>query len=333
MKTGILTFHRALNYGAFLQALALKNVIGSLGDEVFFIDYWPEAHERAYKHSRTILLSLLKPFQDRAFRKCLPMLGVGRKPEFRDGEGLSGIDCNRIVFGSDQIWWNSIIKGYEGVDEVYFGKGFRPDIKRIAYAPSIGRENEASLEAVKEYCASFSALSARESSLASILSDISGKDVPVVLDPVLLAGRDFWEKVRKPCHIRGEYIAYYRLMANADADLEAERLHRETGLPVIRFSGGVDSYRHLETLGMDPLQFVSIIRNARHVVSTSFHGVAFSILFNKAFYFPTGLPGASRVASLMEVLGIENPASYDCGEALETLRADSLSYLKTALDK
>lgn len=324
MKTGILTFHRAYNYGAFLQALALKSVLESLGEEVFFVDYWPEAHAQAYKHSRNFLLSLLKPIQDRAFQNCLPLLGVNQKPTFKTSDKLSEISCDNIIFGSDQIWWNSPIRGYEGVDKVYFGEGFKDSIRKIAYAPSVGTMNGDSLLAIKDFCPGFSGLSARESELSEILSDILGQRVPVVLDPVLLAGRDFWEKICKPSPIKGEYIAYYRLFENEEADHEAERLSKETGLRVIRFSGGVDSLRHLETLGMNPLQFVSLIKNARYVISNSFHGVAFSILFGKEYFYPKTMGRVSRITSLISALE---------EKSLDTLREESLSFLKTALGK
>ena len=95
-------------------------------------------------------------------------------------------------------------------------------------------------------------------------------------------------------------------MIDEESDRVAQQLSCQTGLPIIRIDAAIGSYRNLSkyTKRASPFDFISLIRNAEYVVSTSFHGVAFSVIFEKQFYAIGMGNRSNRVQSLLSALGI-----------------------------
>lgn len=328
MNIGILTFHRAINNGALLQAIALKQYMESLGHDVTIIDYWPIAHEKAYsllyrfspnrsklRNILSYLLSLVsysrsKRRTDKMKRLAIKMLGLSSKVKFRSGEELCNEKYDCVIYGSDQIWWNSRILNYEGFDPVYWGEYLSSAIKKISYAPSMGhiRLNDDEKNKIEVFLKNFSKISTRETHLADIVKSLTDKDVQVTLDPVFLLEKKDWSEKCISLPHRKKYIVYYNLLKSKEADRIASYISKSLKCELLEITGYVHPFkfgsRYYQTA--DAIEFISLIQDAEFVITSSFHGTAFSVIFEKNFYV-VGLGNLSgRVESLLKILGIEN---------------------------
>lgn len=309
MKVGVLTFHAAENYGAVLQARALVEVLRSLGHDAHVLDYAPAYLTQPYrlwrkdwwKHPVGTLKNLVsipdvarrrKGFQ--AFREAMYLTPY--PPE--------GFDA--VVFGSDQVW-NHILNGEE---RLWFAQDPAFDHTRnISYAASTG---SVPLPEGIDF-SRFYRVSVREPQLQAEL-DARGVDSTLVLDPVLLAGKDILDTLASPCPVKGRYVVAYEVIENPQLMKIANRF----GLPVVRIASNA---RFPGSKRIVPGEFISLIRGAEHVVATSFHGVALARLYGVDFiYPPSGTPKDDRI---MHLLGPETD--------LEALRAQSLTFLQESL--
>lgn len=331
MKIGILTFHRAHNYGALLQCFALKEYIESLGHHVSVIDYWPDYHANTYKlipdfKSKTIegkikallLFALgytrLKKRAEGYSRFMIEFLKIEKNIKYRTASDLKSLEFDVVVYGSDQIWWKANLPGFKGFDWVYWGLQPEKVKKKITYAPSMGIMNYTDDEKIqiKQALNNFNAISLREKAANRLLKETMGIEAQLVLDPVFLVSKTRWEDIcnSKPSSINKteKYIFFYHLMKNEDACILAKKAAKYFGCRVIEIRGRVDALkfgnRYMQTV--DPIAFIQLIRNAEFVISTSFHGTAFSILFEKQF-IATGMGNnAERAKSLLNSIGLGN---------------------------
>lgn len=327
MKIGILTFHRAINYGAFLQAFALKHYLEGLGHHVEIVDYWPAGHANVYKllnldwkHQSFVkilkaLISFALGYSRRKKRKdkmeylVQKYFNLSLSPKYEKPEDLSSLDYDCVVYGSDQIWWKSTIPGYEGFDPVYWGEYVNPKIKKVAYAPSMGiidLTQDDKLQ-IQKWLKNFNSISVRETELCQAIQGLTDKNISVVLDPVFLLSKEEWEKYCVPIN-RSKYILYYNLLPSKEADEFLKRLQDKWGYDVIEITGSVNfrkiGKRYIQTA--DAFEFISYIKSAEFVVTSSFHGTAFSILFEKQFYVVGMGKKVGRVKSLLELLKIDD---------------------------
>lgn len=329
MKIGILTYHRAENYGALLQAYALRTYLQQQGYEASFVDYWPNYHEnyfhifsvKRFKKSgikakgqylfETIFFYGMKRRRKRNLQSFMKnQLGLPKEIKYSSKNAI----CNEydiVVYGSDQIWRKQNLPGCKGFDFWYFGSD-NVIAKKVSYAGSMGTINTTPEddEQLKPYFERFSALTVREAPLKDYLAKM-GLQSTVVLDPVFLLEKNDWrnlylgeKKIRKQ---KGKYILYYNLLSNAESTAFANKLSQRTQLPIVEISKkyGIKQLgrRYNHTASVET--FLSLIDNAEYVVSNSFHGVAFSIIFEKQFYAIGMGKKANRVQSLLVSLGIE----------------------------
>jgi|GEM_PF-145892 len=324
---GILTFHRAINYGAFLQAFAMKTFLESMQRQVMFVDYWPKPHADTYALLRLnfsvswigrmarlgrmlLVYNLSKQKKSKMESEMHRYLNLPPKPLFPNQASLSKLSSlNCVVYGSDQIWWNSIIYGYEGLDSTYWGEGLPDTVKKVAYAPSMGALTMTNLQLqdIKKYLAHFDALSVREVELKELLEPLTGRNIPVVLDPVFLLDDEVWFSKCLPVN-RSGYILYYNLMPSRQATILVKQLEKKTGWQVVEVTGHVHPFkwgsRYVQNASA--FEWLSLLKSAELVISTSFHGVAFSIMFNKPFYALGMSNKSGRVRSLLGLLGLED---------------------------
>lgn len=328
MKIGILTYHRAENYGALLQAYALKTYLSKQGYDVSFVDYWPEYHRDYFKmfpimkfkkgnwkakaQSLFDLLWIVPRFRRKRILKgfMTQHLGLAEKAEFKsDKKVISKFDI--IVFGSDQIWRKQGLPGFPGFDFMYFGSD-NLRAKKISYAASMGPFKQVSEEErtkMNSCLEKFAALSVREESLKDFLNSME-LSATLVCDPVLLLSTSEWRflEASRPVAKQKDYILFYNLLNSPVSTRFANALSRQTELPIIEVTKKyglkyiAERYHHTDSV----LEFLSLVDNARYVVSNSFHGVAFSILFHKQFYVVGMGNKVGRVSSLLDVLQIKN---------------------------
>ena len=325
MKIGILTYHRAENYGALLQAYGLKTYLQELGHEVSFVDYWPTYHSDYFrifpltkykKGNVRVKLGLLRrsltwsclPKYLRKFRLQHFMksyLELDAQPKYTQGNEKTD-EYDVVVYGSDQIWRKQNLGGVL-FDSWYFGSDNVQAKRKIVYAGSMGTVKTTAEDDsfIKNAMQNFSCISVRENDLQNYLQSL-GISSTIVTDPVFLLDKKQWERIAKPSEKRGQYILFYNLLRTPESTQFAENLSRQTGLPICELNKQF-SYQHIRSryIGTASVEsFLGLIEGAAYVVSNSFHGVAFSIIFEKQFFAVGMNERANRVISLLKNTGI-----------------------------
>ena len=336
MKIGILTFHRSTNYGAQLQAYALRRFLSLAGHDASVIDYWSD-----YRQEREHLFSMseLRELKTTAkliyiFTRLLTCIRFLKRRNaaryFAENHlNLSKYDSfDVVVYGSDQIWRKFQRTNFKGYDPVYFGQDYVNTYRRITYAASMGPvafETEADKAFFKKSMQNFDAISVRESGLQTMLAEEFGVTATKVCDPTLLLSADDWSGLIDNRYIPAyPYILYYRLNPNTTADRFVERLSYAKGMKVIEFRGKISMmhYGKRYRLAAGPQEFLSVLSGAKYVVSTSFHGVALSIRLHKQFFFVSKENNANRAMSLLSDLNLQDrrvisPSEYDLEKRID----------------
>lgn len=290
MKIGILTFHRAVNYGAFIQAYALSKVIEGMGYDVEVIDYEPShcgryrstsLHRKWFKHYRSNLQKLAKrrEFTKQVIRH-LPLT----KKHYSDLNHLQSeppsIDV--CICGSDQIWNPKRTSGFDGA---FFADFNSIGMKRIAYAASFGistmpPEYE---QQFLSYVDKFDAVSVRENSGACIIEDLTSIRPNVVLDPSLLL-EDYNEIICEHL-VEQEYILFLAGNVTPRIRTISDHLHKIISIPILELSNTISWDCKKDDYVYGPNKLLGLIKNAQCVVTDSFHALTLSISFQKPFYY------------------------------------------------
>ena len=198
---------------------------------------------------------------------------------------------------------------------------------------------------IREALTNFSSLSTRETSLRDAILPYTDKEITVVLDPVFLPSKEFWLSQLPERKIKEPYLLYYSLIPTREARIHATALAKQKGLRLVEVTSNVRDFRTSPYLiqTADALEFVSLIHHADYVVSTSFHGTAFSIILEKEFCVVGLGKQGGRVVSLLGQLGIAErytvtPATLGkidyktVNERLNRLREASRNYLTIAIE-
>lgn len=314
MKIGILTYHRAHNYGAILQAIALRFTLESMGHKVYYIDYWPSYHQEAYKQFSW------NRFRKQKFGYLINRLSFWREIASRISHFEadihsyilpfcmpfnSDIKYDLVIYGSDQIWRKQFATGV--VNSVYFGHNNINAAKSITYAASMGEllNDNNTICKIKELLPKFDAISVREKDLQDYLYSI-GIDTQLVLDPTLLVDRRKWDSILPvKSTIKPGYVLYYSLNSGAFDECAIKDFAKNHNLRFVevRGSAGKDNENSISQCG--PFEFLSLIKYADYVFSTSYHGLIFSIIFQKNFY-TSFCSNAGRAESILKITGLED---------------------------
>jgi hypothetical protein len=220
------------------------------------------------------------------------------------------------VTGSDQVW-NSIYNG--GIDEMYFFSYLPVGSRIISFASSFGRESlpEQEQYAVGKFLRRYSRLSVREQSAKTLLENMGFTDVEWLLDPTLLLDKDAWyRQLIKHRVIKHPYLVVYTPYDAASKEViyrTARKIARVRRLKIITFSwSGLPELRADRTLSFaGPLTFLSVMYHADCVVTTSFHGTAFSINFNRQFWVYKPVRFSTRLHSILELTGLTHRVLQD----------------------
>ena len=297
MKAGLVTFYHIHHYGALLQAAATERAVESLGGACEIIDYYVNQNNDLFRkptgvgsaaadvHTALHYKALRDRYQrfERFSKDHLRISGhrFESLEELRSAE----LPYDLILSGSDQIW-NPKIFPDGRFDPVFFG-AFSTR-RKIAYAPSFGVLHipEGMEEELRSYLESFSHISVRERQGREIVKEITGKDVPVVLDPTLLLTAEQWSAMAAPLDRSGGYILCYCISKPGALVPYIQRLAEETGLPVVQLCGIRQKVhpRAVCVLDAGPSEFLGLFQNASYVCTNSFHGTVFSVQFQKPFF-------------------------------------------------
>jgi len=361
MKAGILTFHSAHNYGAVLQAYASQEIIGKLGYDCEIIDYrpdylirqrvFPRPENRSFIVNMKImaegLLSIYWRFKRyRGFEKFMHKSLHLSAERFGPEKFRSDNNYDRFVMGSDQIWNIRLTKGF---DDLYWGNfTTRDGAKKISYAASMSNYELDDIQKTRmtALLGNFSSIGVREEALRTFIHDLTDRQVTTVLDPVFLLDAAGWRKISKPPQRKRKYILMYCIDLRDDVNRIARKLAGEMDADVIELGMGVDRKAFSNPYQTaDPAEFLGLFDQAEFVVTSSFHGTAFAVLFNKPFYsLAHGNDKDTRQRTVLNNLGIPDRfisrdaspeyslISYgEVNNKLQQLREDSVNFLKTHL--
>lgn len=298
-KIGILTFHRAHNYGAVLQCYALQEFLRSMGYDAFVIDYnnhdlwemydWFKLYDVCFcfqkwnKIPNRIVKLLLKWY------KTIPRFYKFKRFQERQlhlapTKDIQAKPFDVILIGSDQVWNLDITHGF---DEYYWGQFTHPSKTKIAtYGASLKKywKAEETAEAISNI-KNLYAVSTREQELASYLQTLDESINPIVVsDPVFLLSKEVWSKIAKKPNIHQPYVLFYQAMDNESVYNVAVEIARKENKKLIVLSANINGRNSSISRSASPADFIGWIKYADLVVTSSFHATAFSIIFQKPFY-------------------------------------------------
>lgn len=292
MKVALITLHAVKNYGSVLQTLATQEIFKEFGCDVELINYIREdcldkklldtwcGSNPIKRIAMFPTLIKWKSVFNRFLKENFKMTEhVYTYPE--DFEKYP-IEADLFCTGSDQVWnsgWN------RGVIKSLF-LDFIPDNKfRFAYAASFGQDSLTELEVkeTEEYIKKYNYISVREDYAKSMLERYYGYNNAVhIVDPTLAYDGDFWRQYAPKSKIKGDYILVYNLNRSKEFDDYAAELSKRTGLPIYFFCRRYDQFVRpgKSVLIPEVFEFITLIDNAKYVLTDSFHATAFSLNLN-----------------------------------------------------
>ena len=342
-----------------LQCYALYKTIEKLGYKVDIIDYRQPHIEQEYNYARELFRPvelksiLIKPWWWLGFLfKALPERRAARNVKLKLIESLSysrkATTANEIpqkydtiVIGSDQVWANYCTNG---IDEVYYGEIPHVKSKVIGYAISsnIDSLKENGNGRLEKLCKNFSSIAFREKAISDYLQKEIGLESSIVLDPTLLLNKKEWDEIADITSNdeTQDYILTYFL----NEDFDKEILNRE-----INTFATINKCKiiKLEQTVNSPEKFISLIKHAKYIITSSFHVTVFSLIYNKQVWaLKTNNGKDIRYINLLEMLELSSQLInyYDIGkicikeihyekanQILAKRRDSSIQYLKDNL--
>lgn len=371
-KVLLTTVFSGYNYGSSLQALAGKLVLRELGYDCTLVGMKSlvKGRDIRLKKLATILYrslilhgsrgsKALSTYQD-FYNKTLIGDSVSRfaqftsnflQPNYLSWRGMkkAAKDSMACFAGSDQIWNSSTMY----VDPMYYLR-FAPAYKRVALAPSFGRDFVAdyNVEKMSKWIGEFASLSVREDSGVKLIKEMTGRDAINLVDPTLMVDGETWKKNLGVEDKSANYILAYFLDKPSDSARRAiSELKESLGCEVIAIPYQFDEMDYCDkVVPTGPIEFLDLINNAKCVLTDSFHGTAFSINLHTPFYvfardYGTAHSQNSRIESILKKMNMQNRFEpnevsqeynqvdfYNSDEVLKAERKKAREYLKSALD-
>lgn len=320
---GILTLSSAENYGAVLQCHSLCEYIKQKNVPAEIIDYVPSFIIGRYKWitidksgiystirsliGGTLKLPIvcIKKYRFYYFRKNFSHYS---KKQYIGMIDEDNYDC--YIIGSDQVW-NLELTNY---DLNFFLPFCNDSKKKNSYAASIGVDkiNDKAAELYKKFLPSFNHISVREQQAVEILNrTLENRTVCKNIDPVFLHDKKYWAGLSSKRIIKEKYVLIYAFVEISTAIQIAEKMAGNSSIyflnnELISPKKGIKNVRCV-----GPLQFLSLVRDAEYVVTDSFHGMAFSIIFNKQFCVIPYKGTSSRMLNVLQQFDLTDRLLHD----------------------
>jgi hypothetical protein len=322
MKIGILTLPLHTNYGGILQAYALKTYLDSIGHEVWLINN-RFSNETAITHIKEIAKILLRKKELENQNRIMHEISKCKIDAFvskhfynntfiikspKDFKFLDNLNFNAYIVGSDQVWRKSYVK--KNIDSYYlkFANGSNKILLSYAASFGIDKWNFSSKEEnrIRLLIQGFNAVSVREGIGKEFCKSIFNIDAEQLVDPTLLLSSDHYYKLFSPINDINAYakdkLAYYILDSSPS----------KKGI-----INNISNYFNLDTISIGKIgqdgvfpsieEWLAGFHSARFIVTDSFHGCVFSILFNKPFVaIANSRRGINRFTSLLSIFGLLN---------------------------
>lgn len=336
-KIGIATVYTGFNYGSCLQAYASQQFISSMGYDTTLLWYndglirgrdirikkiigmvirtfWrPKLFKKTFLTYRN---SLKKEINNETKKYFLEFQSNKLKVKKCSWKGLkkfaNDADTLACICGSDQIWNATNIY----IDPIFYLR-FAPKNKRVAYAPSFGKEfiPKYNKNIIKRYIADFDYISVREEQGVNIVKQLINREVQSVLDPTLLLNKVQWlECINEENDLPEEYILVYFLDNPTEVAVSyIAEVYEKFNIPIISIPykfKELSKFDNLQYRNAGPEQFIDLINNAKFVCTDSFHGMIFSVNLNTPFYifqrnYGTATDQSSRIVSILEKLKLK----------------------------
>lgn len=299
-KIGILTlYYKNANYGAILQAYALQKALERMGYDAKQISYVLESGNIKFSKIKQKMFFLLVPYLFikqpiwsmhnwklkkgiYKFAKLIPHTSVVTKSNIKRLNNRFDV----FICGSDQIW-NPI-----GWQPTFFLDFVSQENTKISYASSVARDilSKDEINFIKKYIQKFNAISVREEKSANLLRR-EGIAVEVMPDPTFLLEKNDWEGIVANRLIKEDYIFAYFLGSDImyrEAAIAYANIHKKKIVFIPFMQRNVFDWekKHKEYMveNVGVTEFLSLIKYADAVITDSFHGTVFSIIFEKSFY-------------------------------------------------
>ena len=323
---GTITFHWAVNYGAVLQAYALQRSLAEKGYDAEIIDYVP-SRVRIRE-----MLSHLKKGDKEYFvkkKKMAPFVKNELKLSAKKyGTNAKLMKCSdmydAVICGSDQVWNEFFTQHAEGKPTLsYFLNFVGKNTKKIGYAVSFGTEKltDAMKKLIAPEVKTFKAISVREKTGTDILSDL-GVQSEQVCDPTLLFDGKYYEDlVKKAKNVEKQRVFSYIIHANQSEAVKISDTVKD------HFGESHTGKYYYPMCGI--YEWLAGIYNSEFVVTNSFHGTVFAILFHKPFIITTikGSGMNDRIYTLLSSAGLMDRMVSECDEkAIEKLISEKTDW-------
>lgn len=357
------------NYGSLLQAFALHNKICEMGYDLLLIRYVPysqggginRSYSKLYKFIHIPICSIwqyianyrmihgrkeaFKRFRDRQFKFTTKLYS-----KLTDKSDLNS-QFDTFVCGSDMMWCEDFHEDWE-----YYFLRFTHKEKRISYAPSFGNNqiSDANINRCKRYLKGFpiESLSCREISGVRMIRDKFGLEAHYVVDPTMLFKKEEWNDLVDDSRIlKNKYVLLY-LFGGQDGYKKILDQVEKWGIGELK-SLSINGRERIQQSNIGPFEFVRLFRDAEFIVTDTFHGVMFSLIYEKPFVCLTRESGqhwakfSDRMIAQLEILGISE-RYHDSSKLLpdyfksldytgisnkiKESRENSLAYLKNAIE-
>lgn len=316
MKVGIIT-KIGKNYGAVLQAYALKQKLCAMGADAHIIKYFPDNSQRSYRVLRyrwrfkgtlTNLKAMMRFFEHKeASKKFFEFRDqyydfIG---EYHNDEEIENKppECDIYITGSDQVW-NPIIS-FDRSFYCMFADNY-PESRIAAYAASIGLSEipEKYANEFYERVRKFNYISVRENQALTILNKM-GIYAKLAPDPTLLLSKDDWHSISLKT-IDEPYILCYFVSFPRKIGNIVKQVKENLGYKVVNLMTSEESSKigDIKIRNAGPREFLGLFEHAKFIITSSFHGTVFSLLNRKPFVVSLYQNTSSRVTHLLNTFGL-----------------------------
>lgn len=326
MRSVTITTHRAINYGAVLQSYALQKAHESLGIDNVLLDV-PETtsiYEKLNFHNlRSLvagsLINFTTFFNQKKSKKLLNDFNNFVKNRIKTTEriytDIKDVNENLpktdfFICGSDQVF------GLRGPQDDIRIINFGPsDMLRFSYAASLGEYdwNDEEKERAKDILKKYKKISVRENFAKDYLESFIERECVVNIDPVFLLSKEDWRKIEKKPDINEKYILCYNLISNVNMQKTLNLVKNKYGYKVVCLQTypmkRLKADKYIFDAG--PEEFLGWLDNAEAIVTTSFHGTAFSAIFEKPFYTLIKNYKSQRITDLLNLFGLSERVIRD----------------------
>lgn len=324
MKAHIITIQNSLNYGAYLQAFALMKTLKKMNYEVDFIN----THARKpYKRTYKKVIKDILNFKLEKTKYDITLLQKYKKSwkKFKIIES-SEIDAESVcITGSDEIW---NVRRKQCADfPIFWGEGLNTN-HLISYAPSCNITTQEELQRIKytkDAIKKYKAVSVRDKHSKELIETITDKKVQIVLDPTMLLTKEDYKKYEEETyeeHNNYLFIYSYGEKLNNDEIKQIKEIAQKEKLIIIAAGLYIDWAD--KNIPASPFEFLNLIRNAKYVITDTFHGTIFSILYNKQFITYSG--NNIKINNLLEDFNIQNRDIYKANKNIEKILKQDLNY-------